>query len=118
MADYTHGQVVEAMVCNRLMHPRGLSSLNDWGERFAVQQALAIAPVKLNDDRLGRALDAVAGQLDEILDLVARRAVERFGLELAELHWDLAHRPGRPHILPLRQLEALLRDEDGLRRPA
>ncbi len=86
VADYTHGQVVEAMVCNRLTHPRPLSSFADWGERFAVQETLAIAPVKLNDDRLGRTLDAFADHLDQVLGLIARRAVECFGLELAELH--------------------------------
>jgi hypothetical protein len=88
-AEYTHGQVVEALVCNRLTHPRPLSSFEDWGERFAVQEVLGIAPCKLNDDCLGRTLDAVPERLDEILNLVARRAVEAFGLELAELHWDV-----------------------------
>lgn len=89
VADYTHGQVVEALVCNRLTHPRPLSSFEDWGERFAVEGVLGISSVKLNDDRLGRTLDAVSDQLDEILNLVARRAIETFGLDLAELHWDV-----------------------------
>lgn len=89
VADYSHGQVVEALVANRLTHPRPLSSFEDWGERFAVQEVLGIAPCKLNDDRLGRTLDVVAGQLEAILNLVARRAVECFGLDLAELHWDV-----------------------------
>jgi transposase len=89
VADYSHGQVVEALVCNRLTHPRPLSSFTDWGERFAVAETLGIAAVKLNDDRLGRALDTVADHLDEVLALIARRAIERCGLELAELHWDL-----------------------------
>src|SRR5712692_6349888 len=78
VAEYTHGQVVEALVCNRLTHPRPLSSFEDWGERYAVQEVLGIAACKLNDDRLGRTLDAVSGQLDEILNLVACRAVECF----------------------------------------
>ena len=52
--------MVEALVCNRLTHPRPLSSFTDWGERFAVSETLGIAAVKLNDDRLGRALDALA----------------------------------------------------------
>jgi transposase len=89
VADYTHGQVVEALVCNRLTHPRPLSSFEDWGERFAVEEVLGISSVKLNDDRLGRTLDAVSERLDEILNLVARRAIETFGLDLAELHWDV-----------------------------
>jgi len=89
VADYSHGQVLEALVANRLTHPRPLSSFEDWGERFAVREMLGIAPCKLNDDRLGRTLDAVSEQLDEILNLVGRRAVEVFGLDLAELHWDV-----------------------------
>ena len=89
VAEYTHGQVVEALVCNRLTHPCPLSSFTDWGERFAVRETLGIAPGKLNDDRLGRTLDALAEQLDEVLNLLARRALERFGIAVAELHWDV-----------------------------
>lgn len=89
VAEYTHGQIVEALVCNRLTHPRPLSSFTDWGERFAVSETLGIASGKLNDDRLGRTLDALAEQLDEVLNLLARRAVERFGVAVAELHWDV-----------------------------
>lgn len=89
VADYTHGQVVSALVANRLTHPRPLSSFEEWGDEFAVSETLGIASCKLNDDRLGRTLDALAEHLPEVLDLVARRAVERFGISIAELHWDL-----------------------------
>jgi transposase len=91
VADYTHGEVVLALVANRLTHPRPLSSFEDWGESFAVQETLGIAPCKLNDDRLGRTLDALAERLPQVLNLVARRAIERFGISIAELHWDLTH---------------------------
>jgi phosphoglycolate phosphatase-like HAD superfamily hydrolase len=91
VADYTHGQVLLALVANRLTHPRPLSSFEDWGEDFAVAETLGIAACKLNDDRLGRTLDALAERLPEVLNLVARRAIERFGISLAELHWDLTH---------------------------
>jgi transposase len=89
VAEYTHGEVVEALVCNRLTHPRPLSSFTDWGERFAVSETLGIAACKLNDDRLGRTLDALAERVDEVLNLLARRAVERFGIAIGELHWDV-----------------------------
>ncbi len=91
LAEYTHGQVVEALVCNRLTHPRPLSSFEDWGERFAVSETLGIAACKLNDDRLGRTLDALSEHLDEVLNLLGRRAIERFGIGIGELHWDLTH---------------------------
>ena len=91
VADYTHGQVVLALVANRLTHPRPLSSFEDWGEDFAVSETLGVAACKLNDDRLGRTLDALAERLPELLNLIARRAIERFGISIAELHWDLTH---------------------------
>jgi len=91
VAEYTHGQVVLALVANRLTHPRPLSSFEDWGDEFAVAETLGIASCKLNDDRLGRTLDAFAEHLAEVLNLVARRAIERFGISIVELHWDLTH---------------------------
>ncbi len=80
-----------ALVANRLTHPRPLSSLEAWGDEFAVAETLGIPSSKLNDDRLGRTLDALAEHLPQVLNLVARRAIERFGISLAELHWDLTH---------------------------
>lgn len=91
VADYTHGQVVLAMVANRMTHPRPLSNFEDWGDRFAVADTLGIEPLNLNDDRLGRALDRLAENIDEVLNLVARRAIERYGIDIGELHWDLTH---------------------------
>lgn len=91
VADYTHGQVVLALIANRLTHPRPLSSFEEWGDDFAVQETLGMASAKLNDDRLGRTLDALADRLPEVLNLIARRAIERFGIATAELHWDLTH---------------------------
>jgi transposase len=91
VAEYTHGQVVLALVANRLTHPRPLSSFEQWGDEFAVLETLGIASCKLNDDRLGRTLDALAEHLSEVLNLIARRAIERFGISIAELHWDLTH---------------------------
>ncbi len=91
VADYTHGQIVLALVANRLTHPRPLSSFADWGERYAVSETLGITAGKLNDDRLGRTLDTFAEHLDEVLNLIGRRAIERFGISICELHWDLTH---------------------------
>ena len=36
-----------------------------------------------------RALDAVAPQLEAIVGSVGARAISRFGLEVARLHWDM-----------------------------
>lgn len=91
VADYSHGQVVLAMVANRLTHPRPLSNFVDWADRFAVFETIGIEPGKLNDDRLGRTLDKLADHVDEVLNAVASRAIEQYGISIGELHWDLTH---------------------------
>jgi len=50
---------------------------------------LGIDPHVLNDDRVGRALDAVAPELDQIVGSVGAPAIGVFGLDVARLHWDL-----------------------------
>src|SRR6266511_3321052 len=61
----THGQVIEALVANRLTSPTPLVHVEQWASQWAVQEVWGIDPHVLNDDRIGRALDA------------------------ARLHWDL-----------------------------
>ena len=46
-------------------------------------------PAALNDDRIGRALDAIAPELDQVVGSVGARAISAFGLEVARLHWDM-----------------------------
>ena len=43
----------------------------------------------LNDDRIARALDAVAPHLDEITGGVGAAAITEFGVDVSRLHWDL-----------------------------
>ncbi len=50
---------------------------------------LGIDPHVLNDDRVGRALDAVAPELDQIVGSVGAPAIGVFGLDVARLHWDI-----------------------------
>lgn len=59
-AHLTHGQVIEAMVANRLTSPAPLVRVGDWARTWAVEEVLGIEPELLNDDRLARALDAIA----------------------------------------------------------
>src|SRR6266511_4414693 len=85
----THGQVIEALVANRLTSPTPLVHVEQWASQWAVQEVWGIDPHVLNDDRIGRALDAVAPQLDQSVGSVGARAIGVFGLEVARLHWDL-----------------------------
>jgi Domain of unknown function (DUF4277) len=89
LATLTHGQVIEALVANRLTSPTPLWRVEDWARAWAVEEVFGIQPAALNDDRIGRALDAIAAKLDQIVGSVGARAIASFGLEVARLHWDL-----------------------------
>jgi hypothetical protein len=54
-----------------------------------VEEVLGLAPEVLNDDRVGRALDAVAPKLDGIVGSVGTTAIVNFGRDVARVHWDM-----------------------------
>jgi Domain of unknown function (DUF4277) len=89
VATLTHGQVIEALVANRLTSPAPLRRVEDWARTWAVAEVLGISPDALNDDRVGRALDAIAPKLNAIVGSVGARAITAFGLDVARLHWDM-----------------------------
>ena len=85
----THGEVIEALIANWLTSPRPLVRVEDWARIWAVKEVLDPGPDLLNDDRLGRALDAIAPRLQEITGAIGARAVCAFGIDTARLHWDM-----------------------------
>jgi hypothetical protein len=84
----THGEVIAALVANRLTAPRPLYDVAGWAETYASHDWLGVPASLLNDDRLGRALDAISGCLDEVAGAVALSAIANFGADAARLHWD------------------------------
>ncbi len=89
VARVTHGQVIEALVANRLTSPRPLLRVEDWAREWAVEEVFGIAADALNDDRIGRALDAMAPVLEPVVGSVGARAIATFGVDVARLHWDM-----------------------------
>jgi transposase len=89
VATLTHGQVICALVANRLTSPTPLWRVEEWARAWAVEEVFGIQPRALKDDRIGRALDAIAPKLDQIVESVGARAIASFGLEVARLHWDM-----------------------------
>jgi transposase len=89
VATLTHGQVICALVANRLTSPTPLWRVEDWARAWAVPEVFGIAPQALNDDRIGRALDAIAPRLEAIVGSVGAQAIAAFGLDTARLHWDM-----------------------------
>jgi uncharacterized protein DUF4277 len=88
-AHVTHGQVIEALVANRLTSPAPLVRVGDWARTWAVEEVFGIEAGVLNDDRLARALDAIAPQLETIAGTVGARAISEFGSDVSRLHWDM-----------------------------
>jgi uncharacterized protein DUF4277 len=89
LADLTHGQVIETLIANRLTSPTPLVRVTDWARDWAVGEVFGINPALLNDDRLGRALDAIAPELDHIIGSVGAQAITAFGIDTSRLHWDM-----------------------------
>jgi hypothetical protein len=83
----THGQVVEVLVANRLTSPAPLLRVEDWA--WAVPEVFGVAASTLGDDRIGRALDAIAPHLDHVVGPVGATAIEVFGLDVTRMHWDM-----------------------------
>ena len=89
VAILTHGQVIEALIANRLTSPQPLVHVEKWAEAWAVEEIFGAGPEALNDDRIGRALDAVAPHLEGIVGSIGARAINEFGLDVSRLHWDM-----------------------------
>jgi transposase len=89
VAILSHGQVIEALVANRLTSPAPLWRVTDWADAWAVDEAFGIEAAALNDDRIARALDAIAPELDRIVGSVGAQAIAVFGLDVSRLHWDM-----------------------------
>jgi transposase len=60
-----------------------------WARTWAVGETFGFEAAYLNDDRLGRCLDALAPQIDAIQGAVLVQAVTKFQLDLRQVHWDL-----------------------------
>ena len=85
----THGQVIEVLIANRLTNPSAMVGISSWARTWAVPEVYGIAASALGDDRLARALDAVAERVDEIVGSVGAAAIDRFGIDVTRLHWDM-----------------------------
>jgi hypothetical protein len=83
------GEVVAALVASRLCSPSPLYDIAGWASGAAVHELLGIPAALLNDDRLGRGLEALAVYAEPLRGALAARAIERFGVDVGRLHVDL-----------------------------
>lgn len=85
----TYGQLAQVMVVNRLaFQPVPLYELADWAAEHGLDQVFGLEAAWLDDDRLGALLEALANHQVSIWSRVVKNAVNRFKVELSQLHSD------------------------------
>src|ERR1039458_9791975 len=97
----SHGEIACVLAASRLASPSPLYDIAGWASSAAVPELLGTPAVLLNDDRLGRSLEALAGGAEDVRGQPSLTAVREFGVAAASrLHLDLTavrftgHYPG------------------------
>lgn len=90
-AEFDHGAILSLMLAARLYSPVAMSNVGEWAEKSGADIYFGIPIDKLNDDRIGRSLDAFFDQRHSILGAVALHVAEEFKIPLSELHYDPTH---------------------------
>lgn len=85
----THGEVIAALVANRLASPAPLYDVSGWASSAAFAELFSVPAGLLNDDRLGRALDALAPVAEDVRGRLLLSTLERFDVDATRLHLDL-----------------------------
>ena len=85
----THGEVIAALVANRLCGPAPLYDVTGWASSAAMAELFGVPAGLLNDDRLGRALEALAPVAERVRGELALAAAGRCGADLSRLHLDM-----------------------------
>lgn len=89
-AQLTHGEVIAVLVANRLSAPSPLYDVAGWASSHAVAELFGVPAGLLNDDRLGRGLEALAGVAEDVRGRLLLAALDRFDVaDAARLHLDL-----------------------------
>jgi transposase len=88
---FSHGRVLSLLLAARLCQPTALINIPAWAERTGADLLWDLPADRLNDDRLGRALDAFFTQRHSILTSVAAQAIHLAELSLERLHFDPTH---------------------------
>ncbi len=87
--DLDLGLVIGLLVVNRLLAPQPLVHIETWLAGTALPDLWGFDALQGNDDRLARALDALAPHRDALWQDVIVAAVGAFGLDLTRLAYDI-----------------------------
>jgi len=89
----SHGSVAEFLILHLLQSPKRqpLYRMEEWAEQFGVERIYGAPASAFNDDRIGRALDAIGESILDIETAVVTQALSRFAVEVRAIHWDLTN---------------------------
>ena len=90
-AEFGHGEILSLLIAARVDSPVALSRVAEWVLESGADVLWQIPADKFNDDRLGRALDAIDDVRHSLLSSIALRVAERYGVPLTEIHYDPTH---------------------------
>ena len=88
--EVAHGTVAMLIILNRLVSPRPLYKIADWVSRTVLVYRLGVPASKFNDDRLGRTLDVISENIEEIWQAVVHQALLRGDINLSVIFYDLS----------------------------
>src|SRR5262249_49744154 len=88
---FSHGQVLRLLLAARLCQPTAPIHVPAWAADTGADLLWDLPAQSLNNDRLGRALDAFFTQRHSILTAVAAQAIGLAELPLERLHFDPTH---------------------------
>ena len=89
--EFSHGQVLSLLLAARLCQPTALINLPAWAHKTGADILWNLPADKLNDDPLGRALDAFFEHRHSIFASTTAQALQLTNLSLDRLHFDTTH---------------------------
>ena len=90
-AEFDYGRTLTLLMAARLYSPMALSNVAEWAKNSGADILFDMPPEKINNDRLGRALDAFFEQRHSILAQLALHVSREFDVPLTEVHYDPTH---------------------------
>lgn len=90
-AEFKYGDILSILIAARMFSPLGLVNVARWAKDSGAELLWNIPAEKLNDDRLGKALDALFRQRHSILASFALHVSHELNIPLAEVHYDPTH---------------------------
>jgi len=90
-AEYDYGTILSVLIAARMFSPLALMNVAQWASETGADLLWNIPAEKLNDDRLGKALDKFFTQRHSILASFALHVSEQLGVPLSWLHYDPTH---------------------------